>query len=232
MIEFTGGYQEHDELNPLLWDGLELKEPIRAALLEIAEEFVKFIDIDMPVQDLLITGGQASYHYTPHSDLDLHLVIDYSSISCDQEVAELLDTKRLLFKQQHSITLRGIPVEPGTEDAARPSVSAAYSLMTREWIRPPKNHSGTIDSEKVDQQVQQWARIIRAVLRQNSPELAEKVLKLLRKYRKTGLKLTGEYGPENLAYKALRNQNLVAQLADRVNQDIDRRLTRESPKAQ
>lgn len=221
IFEFTG----HQQLNPLLWQDQQLKPGIRDALRAIADEFIKFVDLSVPVVDILITGGQASYHYNQYSDLDLHIVIDYDQVECDEEVGELLDTKRLLFKHQHSITVMGIPVEPGTEDLNNPSVSAAYSIESQQWIRVPKNHSDEIDVDSVNQQVDYWVGIIRGVLAQNQPELAEKVLKLLRKYRKMGLKTTGEYGAENLAYKVLRNQQWVTQLADRVAQNTDQSLS-------
>jgi hypothetical protein len=221
IFEFTG----HTQLNPLLWQDQQLKPGIADALTAIADEFIKFVDLAVPVVDILITGGQASYHYNEHSDLDLHLVIDYHQVECDEEVGELLDTKRLLFKHQHNITVMGIPVEPGTEDLNNPSVSAAYSIKSQQWIRAPKNHSAEIDSDAVNQQVDYWVGIIRGVLDQNQPELAEKVLKLLRKYRKMGLNTTGEYGAENLAYKVLRNQQWVNRLAQRVSLNTSRGLS-------
>ncbi len=226
IIEFIQGYQRHDELNPKLWSGNELDPKVKDALLDIAQAFEEFIDLRVPIVDILITGGQVSYHYTEQSDLDLHLVIDYDQVDCDQEVSELLDSKRLLFKQQHKIEIRGIPVEPGTEDLNKPSVSAAYSILKDQWIRQPKNHGGQIDDENIKKQSLQWSKIIKAVLGQNDLETAKKVLKLLRKYRKIGLKQTGEYGVENLVYKTLRNQGLVQKLSDQVNSNLDKKLSR------
>jgi hypothetical protein len=226
IIEFIQGYDRHEELNPKLWKGNSLDPRVKSALLDIARAFEEFVDINVPVVDVLITGGQVSYHYTDQSDLDLHLVIDYDQVECDQEVGELLDSKRLLFKQQHQIEISGIPVEPGTEDLNRPSVSAAYSIVKDQWIRDPKNYGSQIDDAEVKKQSLQWAKIIRGVLGQNDPETAKKCLSLLRKYRKIGLKKTGEYGAENLTYKSLRNQGLVKKLADQVNSNLDRRLSR------
>jgi hypothetical protein len=225
IIEFIQGYQRHQELNPKLWQGQTLDPKIKQSLLRIARAFEEFVDIGVPVVDVLITGGQVSYHYTEQSDLDLHLVIDYDRVECDQEVAELLDSKRLLFKQQHQIDLRGIPVEPGTEDLNNPSVSAAYSIVKDQWIRKPKNYGDQINDQEIKKQSLQWSKIIKAVLGQNDPETARKCLKLLRKYRKIGLKTSGEYGEANLVYKTLRNQGLVKDLADRVNQNLDRDLS-------
>lgn len=225
MIEFVNGYEEHDQLNPKIWNGNELRPEVKIKLLQIADKFKEFIEIDVPVIDVHITGGQVTYHYTEESDLDLHLIIDYNEIQCDQEVAELLDTKRLLFKQQHQISIHGIPVEPGTEDVNQPTVSSAWSLKTNSWIREPKNHSGKIDHKEIEKQSLQWEKIIQTVLIQNDPEMAQKVLKLLRKYRKTGLKKTGEYGVENLVYKTLRNRKMLQQLVTYLDKHYDSTLS-------
>jgi len=225
IVEFIKGYEEHNQLNPKLWDGQSLRPEIKSKLLKIAQVFKEFIDLNVPVIDVHITGGQVSYHYTDLSDLDLHLIIDYNKIECDQEVEELLDTKRLLFKKQHNIELLGIPVEPGTEDVNRPTVSAAYSLKTDSWIRSPKNYSGKIDKKEIEKQSEYWGKIIRSILAKKDPEMAQKCLKMIRKYRKTGLKQTGEYGVENLVYKTLRNTGLIADLTDFVNDSQDQNLS-------
>lgn len=225
MIEFVKGYEEHNTLNPKLWQDGKLRPDVKIKLLQIAEKFKEFVELDVPIIDVQITGGQVTYHYTEMSDLDLHLILDYDKIQCDQEVEELLDTKRLLFKQMHEISILGIPVEPGTEDVNRPTVSSAYSLKTNSWIREPKNHSGEINSKDVEEQYRYWQKIIETVLRQNDPIMAQKVLKLLRKYRKTGLKQTGEYGVENLVYKTLRNNKLIEKLASYLDKEVDQKLS-------
>jgi hypothetical protein len=225
ILEFIKGYEEHDRLNPKLWDGEQLRPEVKSTLLKIADKFREFIDLDVPVLDIHITGGQVTYHYTEKSDLDLHLIIDYDKIDCDREVEELLDSKRLLFKEKYHINIRGIPVEPGTEDQNRPTVSSAWSLKTDSWIREPKNYSGKINTEEVEKQSLQWSKIIGSVLNQNDPKMAQKVLKLLRKYRKIGLKQTGEYGVENLVYKTLRNTGTLEQLVKYVERSVGNNLS-------
>jgi hypothetical protein len=225
MIEFTKGYEEHDQLNPKLWDGDQLRPEVKIKLLQIADKFKEFVDLDIPVLDIHITGGQVTYHYTEQSDLDLHLIVDYSKIQCDQEVEELLDTKRLLFKEKFQINIRGIPVEPGTEDINRPTVSSAWSLKTNSWIREPKNYSGKIDHENIKKQYKYWDKLIGSVLEQNDLKSAQKVLKLLRKYRKSGLKHSGEYGVENLVYKSLRNSSVLAKLVSFIDNEYNQDLS-------
>lgn len=223
--ELILGYANHSELNPKLWQDGHLRPNVKKQLLKIAQQFRDFIDIPIPVLDVLITGGQVSYHYTEQSDLDLHLVIDYSQIECDQEVEELLDSKRLLFKQQHQISIFDIPVEPGTEDINRPTVSSSYSLKKDAWIKQPKNHSNHINQKEIEKQSDQWQKIIRTILQKKDYELGIKCLKMLRKYRKTGLKTTGEYGVPNLVYKTLRNRGLIKQLDIFLNSGLDKKLS-------
>jgi len=225
VFEFTKGYDEHQQLNPKLWDGDILRPEVKNTLLKIAKKFEEFVDLNIPVIDIQITGGQTTYHYTEHSDLDLHLIIDYDKVKCDQEVDELLDTKRLLFKEKHNISIRQIPVEPGTEDIRRPTVSSAYSIISDQWIRSPKNFSGQIDHEKIKKHTLAWIKLIDKILGEKDVESAKKLLKMIRKYRKIGLKTSGEYGVANLVYKSLRNANKVQKLSQFVDSADDQELT-------
>ena len=62
-------------LNPKLWHNGDLDLEVSAKLQDIAEAFEKFIGIDLPVIDYTITGSNANYTWTEHSDLDLHLIV-------------------------------------------------------------------------------------------------------------------------------------------------------------
>lgn len=225
VFEFIKGYDKHQQLNPKLWNGDQLRPEVKDTLLKVATKFEEFIDLAIPVIDIQITGGQVTYHYTDQSDLDLHLIIDYDQIDCDQEVLELLDTKRLLFKQKHQINIRGIPVEPGTENVKQPTVSSAYSIKTDSWIRKPKNYSAQINDREISVQAKKLMKLIDNVLDTNDLETAQKLLKMIRKYRKNGLKQTGEYGIENLVYKTLRNSKSLEKLQNFIDNNLDKKLS-------
>ena len=66
------------KLNPKLWAADEhLLPEVRNKLLEIADEFREFLGVsDIQLKDITISGSNAAYTYTPHSDIDLHLVVD------------------------------------------------------------------------------------------------------------------------------------------------------------
>ena len=223
--EFELGIDQHDTLNPKIWDGDKLLPEVESALVKIAQDFKKFIDVPFDVVDLRITGGQVSYFYTKHSDLDLHLVADYSSVVCDREAAELFDAKRLLYKNRFDITVKGIPVELYVEDLDHPAVSASYSVTKRKWLTSPSQHDNDIDLAEVKRMSAVWQKIIGHVLASNDIKTAKKTLDLLRNYRKLGLKSTGEYGTANLVYKTLRNSKSVENLTNFIDRMHDQHLS-------
>jgi hypothetical protein len=225
LLEFNLGVNENPDLNPKLWKNNELLPDVKSALIKIAEDFKKFIDVPFEVLDLTITGGQVSYYYTDQSDLDLHLVADMSNTPCDREAAELFDTKRMLYKKKYTVTVKGIPVELYVEDVDFPAVSASYSILKDSWIKHPDRSPAELDLEEVNRMSEQWHKIIQAVLTSNDFETAKKTMGMLRKYRKLGLKHSGEYGVANLVYKTLRNSDLVEKLQNFIDQEHDRHLS-------
>lgn len=68
-------------------------------------------------------------------------------------------------------------------------------------------------------------KLIDNVLDTNDLETAQKLLKMIRKYRKNGLKQTGEYGIENLVYKTLRNSKSLEKLQNFIDNNLDKKLS-------
>jgi hypothetical protein len=225
ILDFNLGFEPHSTLNPRLWHNNELDKDVESALIKIAQDFKKFIDVPFDVVDVRITGGQVSYFYTRHSDLDLHLIADFSTVKCDREAAELFDAKRLLYKEKYSITVKGIPVELYVEDLDHPAVSAAYSIQSRSWITQPKKDLGPFDIDKIERLSTVWGEIIQHSLRSKNIETARKTLDLLRKFRHLGLKIHGEYSTANLVYKTLRNSNLIRNLQNFIDQEHEKNLS-------
>lgn len=225
ILDFNLGFEPHTELNPRLWHGEQLDKDIESALIKIAQDFKKFINVPFDVVDVRITGGQVSYFYTDKSDLDLHLVCDFNSVTCDREAAELFDTKRLLYKEKFDVTVKGIPVELYVEDLDHPAVSASYSVMKRQWLKKPSKEVGPFDIDKIEKLSQVWSTIIQHTFDSNDVETAKKTMNLLRKFRHLGLKTTGEYSTANLVYKTLRNSDLIKKLQNFIDQEHDKQLS-------
>lgn len=132
----------NDQLNPALWDNNELKEDVKEKLLDIVDNFLdglKEDKINIDVVDVRLLGSNANYNYTDKSDIDLHIVADFSSTPCEQNVMpQLYNAYRSLFSKAYNIKINGYDVELYVEDVNQPARSnGVYSLYTG-WISEPK----------------------------------------------------------------------------------------------
>ena len=225
ILELDLGFEQHNELNPLLWQGEDLRPEVKMTLLKIAKDFIEYVEVPFEVKDLVLTGSQLGYYYTKHSDLDLHIIVDFDTVNCDREAAELFDTKRLLYKKQYDISIHGVPVEVYIEDSNFPAVSATYSLGKGGWKIKPDSQPEEIDSDEIIRMSKIWSTVIGKAIESNDLETGRKVLKMLRNYRKLGLKQTGEYGIENLVYKTLRNSKIIENLMKMIGDLHDQSLS-------
>lgn len=225
ITEFIAPIEQHETLNQKLWEGNDLRPEVHAKLLEIAKEFYEYLDVDVEVQDLVISGSQANFNYSPYSDLDLHLIVNYGDVQCDLEVDELFDTKRKLWKEKHDINIRGIPVELYVEDSLKPAVSSIYSLLNRKWIKKPNPQSVTYNKSLVVDEVKKWNEVIDHALKTKNLDVMRKVKDMLKDFRQGGLDSGGEFSIENLTYKSLRNSGKISDLMKAIVDIHDRQLS-------
>jgi predicted nucleotidyltransferase len=225
MTRFEPPIEPHKELNPRLWQGDDLKPEVQVALLRIAREFYKFLEIDTKINDIVISGSQANYNYTSHSDIDLHLIVPMGDIACDEPIEALFDTKRKLWKAKHTIDIYGIAVECYAEDQANPAVSSSYSLLTNQWIRSPDSSRVEYNRSEVKRLVQVWTTLINHAVQSRDLKELQKLTELLMTYRKAGLAKQGEFGPANLTFKSLRNSGTLEQLHLALNHTQDQNLS-------
>jgi hypothetical protein len=227
LTQIIPAIELHDSLNPKIWTGENLRPEVRAALIKIAKSFQQFVDVPFQVEDIIVTGSNANYTYTEHSDLDLHLIVDLDRVECSREAEELFDTKRLLFKREHAITIRDIPVEIYVENTNEPVKGAVYSLSQNSWITPPEQQDQPdVDFDAVVRMTRIWGRLIqRAVIHADLPT-CERLMALLRQYRRMGLNTpAGEFSKGNLVYKSLRNSGSVEALAVMLDRLHDQQLS-------
>ena len=222
----TAIVDKHPTLNSKLWkDSDTLLPEVQVALFKIAKEFFEFLDFDAPLVDVQVTGSQANYNYSSHSDLDLHLIVPYTEVDCDEPVADLFDTKRKLWKQQHEITVHGVPVEVYVEDTDKPAKGAAYSIMKDQWLRAPDPTEVEVDDVELRREIQIWLERINTVMQSRDLDKMQQVKDQLQQYRKTALARHGEYAVENLAFKSLRNLGVISQLMTAIGVLKDRELS-------
>lgn len=204
----------HDRLNPKLFKNEKLDPEVRKQLLIIAQDFMQELGVSgLNVEDITLSGSNAAYTYTKHSDADLHILIDMSKLPEDEVYRELFNSKKNLYNDSHDITVHGIPVELYVQDTNEPVKSLGeYSVLNDKWINIPKKRRATLDITNTRLKFQKLIEIIEIAIKSQDVEKINTLLGLIRRYRQAGLDKGGEFSPENLAFKALRSQGMIDKL--------------------
>ena len=216
----------HKQLNPRLWQDYQLDPEVRYKLLKIAQEFIKYINVDdLDLEDITISGSNVSFNYTPQSDIDLHLVVDSSS-PCWPHLQELYMAKKSLFNDNHDITIEKQPVEVYVQDSQQPHFSnGIFSVLRNRWIKKPQPIMAKIDRTNVLDKYQDVKLQIEKVIDSNDQEQMQKVQEKIRNMRQQGLQKHGEFGTENLVFKLLRRDGTMDRLWKKQQQVLDKQLS-------
>ena len=219
----------HDTLNPALWKNNQLKPQIRLKLLEIAKNFIEFIDVPtLSLKDITLSCSNAAYTYTKHSDLDLHLLVDIKGNEAVY-LKQLYDAKKNQYNFTHDIKVKGIDVEVYVQDRAQPHHSAGiYSVLDNRWLSEPKNERVNINDDDVQDKVNNYTEKIKQALMSRDIETARDAKDEIAKIRKAGLAQGGEFSVENLAFKVLRARGLIDKLRQHINSLEDEELSLKS----
>ena len=207
----------HNQLNPSLWEGTELKLEIRYKLLQIARHFIDYINIpNLDLTDITISGSNASFGYSKHSDIDLHLIANMPKDHPD--LKELFNAKKNQYNSTYRITLKDIPVEVYVQDAAEPHHSAGiFSVLDSKWLKIPDAVEDKVDRAQVKVKYKQYVGKVRTALRSDNLEAVQKTSDDIRNLRQQGLDQEGELGVENITFKVLRAKGYLEQLRNHIS---------------
>ena len=216
----------HDKLNPDLWENNRLKPQVRLALFKIAKAFVEFINVDdLELTDITISGSNASFNYNNKSDIDLHLIAN-SNGPCKVNLKDLFQAKKVIFNDQHDITILGHAVEvyvQGSEDAH--ISNGVYSIYNDNWVAFPKKITAKPDITNIEHKFEHLEEEIKQALESGDPQTIARLKKRIKDMRQSGLEKNGEFGAENLAFKLLRNTGLIQKLYDAETIETDKELS-------
>ena len=181
----------HDELSKKIWEDNEIMRPdVRKALENIANEFLDYLKIDVDVEDITFTGSYANYNYTPYSDIDLHIVVDFDKISSDEDLVEgFMNAKKSYWNDRYDITVNGIEVEIYPQDSSEEHVSSGvYSIDQEKWIVKPEKFQKEPNLKSANKKFQMLKREISSAIESEDLKSIERLLKKLRDMRKSALK--------------------------------------------
>ena len=213
-FQLSDAVKFHDHLNPKIFHGQHVRPEVEKQLKIIAGDFLEELGVDgLDVQDITISGSNAAYSYTPHSDLDLHILVDMTKLHDDDMYRELFDAKKNAYNDSHNIKIHGIPVELYIQDSSQPVISLGeYSIKNNKWLKIPSKRRANFDQTATARKYEKILAVIQRALKTQKLERVQNVLSTIKRYRQAGLDKGGEFGPENLAYKALRSQGYITAL--------------------
>lgn len=218
------GLEYHKSLNNKLWDEDQgLHKDVRKALMDIAKTFIKTLKIDQKdIEDIIITGSNANYNFSRYSDIDLHIVADYSKIcgKCDEfDIDDCFKAKKSLWNDNHNITVKGYTVELYVQPADEKFSGNAgiYSLKNNKWVQKPvKIENLKFDKKLIDSKAKSLITEINDLINNKETNISNinSLKNKIKKMRKSAIARGGEFSLENLVFKALRNKGYIKKLYD------------------
>ena len=237
--EILDSFKLQSTLCPTVWDLEEnppqLKNEVKLNLIKVSELFRDFIGVDFFLDDVIMTGSLANYNWSKFSDVDLHLVVDFTQFEEDklELYTELFKVKKTIFNNVHNIKIYGFDVEVYVQDSNEAHFSSGvYSVLYDEWIVEPKHEKIDVDKKILKDKINQWVNIIDGVEEttkdmsaEESKEIIDKYRDKLKKFRSCGLEKGGEFSYENIVFKYLRRSGHIEKLFNLENQILDKELS-------
>tara|TARA_R110002020_G_scaffold293770_1_gene509498 strand:- start:2219 stop:3004 length:786 start_codon:yes stop_codon:yes gene_type:complete len=222
-----------DDLNREIWnDKDELRPDIREKLLEIAQDFWESQELDdIRIKDIIFTGSLANYNWSKFSDIDLHIVIDYTDVNKDAElVRKYFNSVKSSWNRDHDIRIKDYEVEIYVQDYLEPHIATGiYSVKNNEWVRKPNQFKPEIDYKcitvKANCLMDEIDDIQDDFDDEDYIEAHDKTISLkkkIRNMRQSGLETGGAFSVENLAFKVLRRNEYLKKLNDLKLMSYDR----------
>lgn len=235
-------FEPKDELNPKFWVDNKLNSKVRMRLLDIADDFVKTLNIRwVKPDDIVLTGSIANYNWTKFSDVDIHIIMDFSKVYKKTDfVKSYFDAKKEEWNGSHDgLKIYGFNVELSVEDKNAPAVaSGVYSLEKNDWVSEPKDLSDAkLNKEYVESTAETYIDKIDDLDRRIKKErdakkietLSNKMVSIFNKLkgmRKEGLKSKAkEMSSGNIIWKILRAEGYIKKIWDIVNYNYDRSMS-------
>jgi hypothetical protein len=223
-------------LSPLYWEKNKFNKEVRDKILKIVLDFLKEVDLDAPIKDVTLTGSLANFNYNKYSDLDVHIILNFTKINSDIDIVrDALDGKRFIWNLRHNIFLKGHEVELYFQHVDDPHYATAiYSILRDKWLKPPVyDPPQNINIEEIQKKafyiednINRMEKALNETSEKKTIQLINKKAKLIKdkiiKVRKDALSQKGEFAFENLLFKKLRNDGVIEKIISIINLSYDK----------
>ena len=227
-------YKNQTTLNPVVFKELEIKPKVKEVLLKIADEFWNSLELDIDYDDVLLLGSSANYNWTPYSDIDLHILVDFDKFEDPKIAKKYFDSAKSRFNDVHDLKIKNNDIEVYVQNSKEPNASVGvYSLLNDKWLQKPQYGKMEIPDKEIENKAKPFKSKIDKILRtkptsNNYDFLIDSIKGLqdkLKKFRQIGLETGGEYSIENLAFKHLRNTGYIEKLLNYKTEVMDKVLS-------
>ena len=225
----------NDDLKSSFWRDKTLDPAVSQKLLKIATKFFDDLDLEGAVlENVTFTGSLANYNWTKYSDIDLHLLVDFSKIDDNIElVREFFNAKTSLWNKMHNIEVLEHEVELYIQNTNEDHHSTGvFSIKNDTWVTEPIRIEPKVDTDMVKRKINSFIDMIERVEDelddknyQKAHKMSVNLAKKIKKFRQSGLEETGEYSNENLTFKYLRNKGHIKALYDTRNKSYDKMMS-------
>jgi hypothetical protein len=221
-----------DSLNPDFWENEKLKPEISKKIIKIAKDFFKTLELSpsIKMKDILFVGSLANYNWSKYSDIDIHIVVDFSEFKEDEDfIKKYFDAEKNLWNNKHDIKIHDYDVEIYVQELnEKLESSAVYSVPRDKWIVKPEKTSFKLDKKIIKRKVEaifhKLENIKNDFEEENYKEVIDKLDKLkdyIKQMRKSGLEKGGEFSTENIIFKILRRTDFMEILDNYKNKAYD-----------
>ena len=216
-------FEVNDSLEPEIWDGDRLKAEVREKLLNIAKDFLIDMPFELEPDDITLTGSLANYNWSKYSDVDLHILYDFSKVDDNKElVVQFFRNLQTNWNNRHDIYMSGYEVEIYFQNSTEPHISTGvYSIQNDEWLTKPEPVAASIDYANIEKKAEDIVNRIDHIEQMLADkegsivlDAIERLKAKIRNMRQSGLEGAGQFSVENLAFKVLRRSEELGRLSD------------------
>lgn len=214
----VSGLKPKARLHPRFWKKADIDPKVRRTLVNIAEDVAAEVEILDFIEDIILTGSICSFNWHRLSDVDLHLLLDFSKVDENTNlVKKYLDAKRAVWNKNHDIMLHDHEVEIYFQDINEKHESAGiYSLSGGVWKLVPQRRNAKLDivtaekkADSISNEIEKAQELFGEKEYKLAHTVAQKIRRKIKNMRSSGLSGDGYYSAENLAFKILRNNGLL-----------------------
>ncbi len=217
----------HESLDSKFWVDFKLKPSVRDKSKELVINIFEGLDIpSVSIEDITLTGSNASYEYDDYSDFGIHVFLNTKNSKVNQIFIEdyLHAINQLIeFRYEGKVSFFGVPVEivfhkerSGTHDVE--SGVGAYSILQDRWLMKPAHNRSTFNHQRMltdtNQFINQYNLLVKEYFSSKATFSCSRFIDLrksMKKYRREGIAKNGIRSTENLTYRLLRRLNVNLQ---------------------